>query len=103
MLDLWNKLHFEEEKTKSIYHVQNIQYLYLLNKYKKMQHLEVSGAVRPLKSTSGVKRLMTLREIHAVCFEIHMKHINTLCGENVEILMWNVVPRTYSKHEDFKD
>jgi len=33
MLDLWNKLHFEEEKTESIYHVQIIQYLYLLNKY----------------------------------------------------------------------
>jgi len=32
-LELWNKLHFEEEKTESIYHVQNIQYLYLLNKY----------------------------------------------------------------------
>jgi len=31
MLDLWNKLHFEEEKTERIYHV--IQYLYLLNKY----------------------------------------------------------------------
>jgi len=35
MLDLWNKLHFEEEETESIYHVQNIQYLYLLNKYTK--------------------------------------------------------------------
>jgi len=33
MLELWNKLHFEEKKTESIYHVQNIQYLYLLNKY----------------------------------------------------------------------
>ena len=33
MLALWNKLHFEEEKTESIYHVSNIQYLYLLNKY----------------------------------------------------------------------
>jgi len=32
-LELWNKLHFEEEKTESIYHVENIQYLYLLNKY----------------------------------------------------------------------
>jgi len=32
-LDLWNKLHFEEEKTESICHVKNIQYLYLLNKY----------------------------------------------------------------------
>jgi len=33
MLDLWNKLHFEEEKTEIIYHVKIIQYLYLLNKY----------------------------------------------------------------------
>ena len=33
-LELWKKLHFEEEnKTDSIYHVSNIQYLYLLNKY----------------------------------------------------------------------
>jgi len=29
MLELWNKLHFEEEKTDSIYHVKNIKYLYL--------------------------------------------------------------------------
>jgi len=35
MLELWNKLHFEEEKTESIYHVKNIQYLYLLKKYMK--------------------------------------------------------------------
>jgi hypothetical protein len=35
MLELWNKLHFEEKKTDSIYHVKNIQYLYLLNKYMK--------------------------------------------------------------------
>jgi hypothetical protein len=35
MLELWNKLHFEEKKTESIYHVWNIQYLYLLNKYMK--------------------------------------------------------------------
>jgi len=35
MLELWKKLHFEEEKTKSIYRVWNIQYLYLLNKYTK--------------------------------------------------------------------
>jgi len=33
MLELWNNLHFEEEKTESIYHVKNIQYLCLLNKY----------------------------------------------------------------------
>ena len=32
-LELWNKLHFEEKKTESLYRVKNIQYLYLLNKY----------------------------------------------------------------------
>jgi hypothetical protein len=25
-------------------------------------------------------------EIIAVCFQIHTKHINTLCGQNVELL-----------------
>ena len=33
MLELRNKLHFEEKKMEIIFHVQNIQYLYLLNKY----------------------------------------------------------------------
>jgi len=33
MLELWHKLHFEEKKTESINHVQNIRNLYLLNKY----------------------------------------------------------------------
>jgi hypothetical protein len=29
---------------------------------------------------------MLYREILAVCTEIHTKHINTLCGQNVELL-----------------
>ena len=29
---------------------------------------------------------MLIREIMAVCSEIHTKHINTLCGQNVELL-----------------
>ena len=29
---------------------------------------------------------MLYREIIAVCFEIQTKHINTLCGQNVELL-----------------
>ena len=33
---------------------------------------------------------MLYREIIAVCSEIHTKHINTLCGQNVELL--NVKP-----------
>jgi hypothetical protein len=37
------------------------------------------------------------REIIAVCSEIHTKHINTLCGQNVEFV--NVKHgRTYSNH-----
>jgi len=38
---------------------------------------------------------MLHREITAVCSQIHTKHINILCGQNVELL--NVKPRvTYS-------
>jgi len=29
---------------------------------------------------------MLYREIIAVCYEIHTKHINTLCGQNVEFV-----------------
>ena len=29
---------------------------------------------------------MVYREIVAVCSQIHTKHINTLCGQNVELL-----------------
>ena len=29
---------------------------------------------------------MMYREIIAVCSEIHTKHINTLCGQNVELV-----------------
>jgi len=40
---------------------------------------------------------MLYREMLAVCSEIHTKHINTLCGQNVEFV--NVTPRgTYSYH-----
>jgi hypothetical protein len=40
---------------------------------------------------------MLYREIIAVCSEIHTKHINTMCGQNVEFV--NVKPGgTYSDH-----
>jgi len=40
---------------------------------------------------------MLYREIMVVCSEIHTKHINTLCGGNVEFV--NVKPGgTYSNH-----
>ena len=45
---------------------------------------------------------MLYREIMAVCSEIHIKHINTLCEQNVEFA--NVKPGgTYSDHWALKD
>jgi hypothetical protein len=42
---------------------------------------------------------MLYSEIIAVCSQIHTKHINTLCGQNVELL--NVEPSgTYSNRLD---
>ena len=40
---------------------------------------------------------MLYREIIAVCSEIHTKHINTLCGQNVELLLVKH-GGTYSDH-----
>jgi len=37
---------------------------------------------------------MLYREITAVCFRIHTKHINTLCGQNVELLNVKLVECT---------
>jgi len=34
-------------------------------------------------------QLMLYREIIAVCSQIHTKHINTQCGQNVELLNIN--------------
>jgi hypothetical protein len=38
---------------------------------------------------------MLYREIIAVCSEIHTKHINTLCGQNVEFV--NVKPLGFKR------
>jgi hypothetical protein len=47
-------------------------------------------AVNTLRLGYKNHQLMLYREIIAVCFEIHTKHINTLCGQNVEFV--NVKP-----------
>ena len=39
---------------------------------------------------------MLYREIIAVCSQIHTKHINTLCGQNVELLNVKLVVHTES-------
>ena len=48
-------------------------------------------------SVIKTSQLMLNREIIAVCFQIHTKHINTLCGQKVELyIKIRSVPR--SKH-----
>ena len=37
-------------------------------------------------SVIKTSQLMLYREIIAVCSQIHTKHINTLCGQNVEFV-----------------
>ena len=37
---------------------------------------------------------MLYREIIAVCSQIHTKHINTLCGQTVELLNVNLAVHT---------
>ena len=44
---------------------------------------------------------MLYREIIAVCSEIHTKHINTLCGQNVELLNVRLVVHVVTI--DFKE
>ena len=43
-------------------------------------------AVNTIRLGYKTSQLMLHREIIAVCSEIHTKHINTLCGQNVELL-----------------
>jgi hypothetical protein len=45
---------------------------------------------------------MLYREIIAVCSEIHTKHINTLCGQNVEFVSVKPVG-TNSNHWAIKE
>jgi len=60
---------------------QNVE---LLN-VKLVVHIVTTGLYR-VKSVINTSQLMLYREIIAVCSEIHTKHINPLCGQNVELL-----------------
>jgi len=41
-------------------------------------------------SVIQTSQLMLYKEIIAVCSQIHTNHINTLCGQNVELLNVNL-------------
>ena len=66
-------------------------------------HLKTQSVPRSKHSVSVIKtsQLMLCREITAVCFEIHTKHINTLCGQRAEFLN-DTAPGTYSYRWAFK-
>jgi len=46
---------------------------------------------------------MVYREIMVVCSEIHTKHINTLCGQNVELLNAKLVVHTGCPRRNVSD
>jgi len=60
---------------------QNVE---LLN-VKLVVHIVTTGLWRD-KSVIKTSQLMLYREIMAVCSQIHTKHINTVCEQNVELL-----------------
>ena len=58
---------------------------------KKLTCILFKDPVRTAQKTLSVSiiktsQLMLYREIVAVCSQIHTKHINTVCGQNVELL-----------------
>jgi hypothetical protein len=56
-------------------------------------HWAVKGYISVIKTG----QLKLYREIISVCFQIHTKHMNTLCGQNVEF--FSVKPGgKYSNH-----
>ena len=56
----------------------------LLN-VKLVVHIVTTG-LQSVKMCYKTSQLMLYREIMAVCSQIHTKHINTVCGQNVELL-----------------
>ena len=52
-------------------------------------YIYIFTSYRAVNTVSVIRtsQLILYREIIAVCSQIHTKHINTLCGQNVELLM----------------
>jgi hypothetical protein len=55
--------------------------------------IEILSSYRAVNSLS---QLMVYRDVVALCSEMHAKHINTLCEQNVEFM--SVKFRTESNH-----
>jgi len=61
---------------------QSVEYMNVKAGGTYSDHWAVKGYLSIIKTS----QLMLYREIIAVCSQIHTKHINTLCGQNVELL-----------------
>jgi len=56
-----------------------------------MPHLKIFYLnIQSVPRSKHTSQLMLYREIIAVCSQIHTKHINTLCGLNVEFVYVNL-------------
>jgi hypothetical protein len=51
-----------------------------------IQRFSPYRAVKTHRLGYQTKQLMLYREIMAVCCKIRTRHLNTLCGQNVELL-----------------
>jgi len=73
-------------------------YLYVVNlSWPYKAYIKIQFVPRSKHSVSVIKtsQLMLYRKIIAVCSQIHTKHINTLCGQNVELyIKTQSVPRS---------
>jgi hypothetical protein len=49
------------------------------------------AAFRNFAQALDIKLLMLCREIVALCSDVHIKHVNTLCEQKVENLISNLV------------
>ena len=62
--------------------------------YLNYRHIKTQSVQSSTHSVSVIQtsELMLYREIIAVCSQIHTKHINTLCGQNVELYIYRPSP-----------
>jgi hypothetical protein len=75
----------------TLYSVEPLSRTYWLNKKWKCSQraIEYIGQIQSVPrskhflSVMQISQLMLYKKIIAVCYEIHTKHINTLCGLNV--------------------
>jgi hypothetical protein len=77
----------QNAKKNSLFHIHLIFFNPLRTKLY-LSDLETQFIPPSKHSVSVIKtdKVMLYREIIAVCYEIHRKNINTLCGQKVELL-----------------